>query len=206
MSHFFTLKCPIHTYVFLSARGLMHNSNFMSRQWTLTIWSVHDCFEMFKTIGDKRQWKAFVNQVSQEWRIPILQLQGVLFHHHFSLGWSRLQVPVGWCRAEWLIVRCSDFQPVWADRSDWEWYYWFSTSRPTSPRWQADAILHPWWRCICNEDLVDEALFPMEHVGWAEDLQLQAVTRLAHYRECIRHPCKPVCFCTSFKIGHTQLP
>ncbi len=31
----------------------MPNSNYMSRQWTLTIWSVPDCFEIFKTIRDK---------------------------------------------------------------------------------------------------------------------------------------------------------
>ncbi len=29
--------------------GLMHKRNFMSCQWTLTIWSVPDCFKLFKT-------------------------------------------------------------------------------------------------------------------------------------------------------------
>ncbi len=57
------MLCPSHTVAFRSAFGLnvvkrvscgyMRISNFMSLQWMLTIWSVPDCFEHFKTIRDK---------------------------------------------------------------------------------------------------------------------------------------------------------
>ncbi len=47
--------------------GLMRKRNLMSHQWTLTIWSVPDCFELFKTNVANAVWSFRAANPTQPW-------------------------------------------------------------------------------------------------------------------------------------------
>ena len=48
------------------------------------------------------RWQACGNQVSQEWWLPLLQLQGLSFSHTSRSCGCQVQVPVGGCWHQWI--------------------------------------------------------------------------------------------------------